>query len=208
MTGEAVASNDVVSTRVLTVPNVISLVRLLLVPVFALLIVRGQDGWAVAVLAVSGASDWLDGVLARRLGQVSRLGQLLDPAADRLYILATLLGLAWREIVPWWLVVLIVARDVVLACTLPLLASHGYGPLPVHKLGKAATFNLLYAFPLLLLGEVEGVVGDVARPAGWAFALWGTALYWWAALLYLAQVRRLTADPGRQGEARPQVMGP
>jgi cardiolipin synthase len=193
---------------VVTLPNALSVLRLLLVPVFGWLIIQEHDGWALVVLMVAGWTDYFDGYLARRWNQQTRLGQLLDPAADRLYILATLLGLAWREIVPWWLVVLIVARDVVLACTLPLLASHGYGPLPVHKLGKAATFNLLYAFPLLLLGEVDGIVGDLARPAGWAFALWGTALYWWAGLLYLAQVRRLTRGTASDGEVHPQVMGP
>jgi cardiolipin synthase len=183
------------SGRILTVPNALSLLRLLLVPVFAWLIVRERDGWALLVLMVSGGTDFLDGYLARRWNQQSRLGQLLDPLADRLYILAALLGLAYREIVPWWLVVLIVARDAVLALTVPVLASHGYGPLPVHKLGKAATFNLLYAFPLLLLGELGGRLGAVAQPAGWAFALWGSGLYYWAGVLYLQQVRRLIRDP-------------
>jgi cardiolipin synthase len=177
------------SDRVLTVPNLLSLARLLLVPVFAWLILTERDGWALAVLAFSGITDWLDGVLARRWHQVSRVGTLLDPAADRLYILSTLLGLAWRDLIPWWLVALIVLRDAVLATTLPMLARHGYGPLPVHFLGKAATFNLLYAFPLILLGELSPSVGDIARPIGWAFAWWGTGLYWWAGFLYLKQVR-------------------
>lgn len=175
--------------RVFTVPNALSLLRLLLVPVFAFLIVSRLDGLALLVLMVSGVTDYLDGFLARRWGQVSRVGELLDPAADRLYILSTLLGLAWRDLIPWWLVGLIVARDVLLAVTLPVLARHGYGPLPVHFLGKAATFNLLYAFPLILLGDLSGPVGDVARTVGWAFAWWGTGLYWWAGLLYLKQVR-------------------
>jgi cardiolipin synthase len=181
--------------RVFTVPNLLSLARLLLVPVFAYLIVTERDGWALAVLAFSGFSDWLDGYLARRWNQVSRVGQLLDPAADRLYILSTLLGLAWRDLIPWWLVALIVARDAVLALTLPVLARRGYGPLPVHFLGKAATFCLLYAFPLILLGEGGSTFADVALPIGWAFAWWGTALYWWAGLLYLRQVRDVTRTP-------------
>jgi cardiolipin synthase (CMP-forming) len=192
-----------VSDRVLTVPNALSLLRLLLVPVFAALIVTGHDAWALAVLAFSGATDWLDGFLARRWDQVSRVGQLLDPAADRLYILSTLLGLAWRELVPWWVVGLIVLRDVLLAGTLPLLARHAYGPLPVHFLGKAATFNLLYAFPLILLGGGDGVAAEAARAAGWAFAWWGTGLYWWAGLLYVRQVRDVLAG-ARQG----RVTGP
>ena len=183
--------------RVLTVPNALSLLRLLLVPVFAYLIVTRADGWALVVLAVSGVTDFLDGYLARAWHQESRLGELLDPAADRLYILSTLLGLAYRDLIPWWLVVVVVARDVVLLAALPLLARHGYGPLPVHFLGKAATFNLLYAFPLILVAESGGVVEDIARPLGWAFAWWGAGLYWWAGLLYLRQVRDVVGEPGR-----------
>ncbi|WP_399552476.1 CDP-alcohol phosphatidyltransferase family protein [uncultured Cellulomonas sp.] len=194
MTGEAVTSNDVVSSRVLTVPNAISLARLLMVPVFALLLAREQDGWALGVLAVSGASDWLDGVLARRLGQVSRVGQLLDPAADRLFIIVTLVALAWRDIVPWWLLAILGLRDVVLAVMLVVLARAGYAPLPVHLAGKAGTFALLYAFPLLLLAQWDSWVGAVAGVAGWAFALWGVALYWFSAVVYLAQARHLLRD--------------
>jgi cardiolipin synthase (CMP-forming) len=161
------------------------------VPVFAVLIATHNDGWAVFVLAVSGASDWLDGVLARRLHQVSRLGQLLDPAADRLFILVTLVGLAWRDIVPLWLLVVLVARDVVLAVMLLVLRHAGYPPLPVHLVGKAGTFALLYSFPLLLLSDWDSWLGTVSLVVGWAFALWGVALYWLAGGLYLAQARRL-----------------
>lgn len=186
-----VSAGQQVSSRVLTVPNVISLLRLLLVPVFAVLIVRGDDVWALVVLAVSGASDWLDGVLARRLDQVSRLGQMLDPAADRLFILVTLLGLAWRDVVPLWLVVVVVGRDLLLAALLPLLARHGYGPLPVSFAGKAGTFALLYAFPLLLLAEMPGWLGDVAAVTGWAFTWWGVGLYWLAGAQYVLQTRAL-----------------
>jgi cardiolipin synthase len=194
-----VAAQPAVSDRVVTIPNLLSFLRLVLVPVFAWLIVTEQDGAALAVLMVSGFTDWLDGTLARRWGQISRIGQLLDPLADRLSILSTLLGLAYRDVIPWWLVVLLVSRDVVLAFTVPVLARHGYGPLPVHFLGKAATFNLLYAFPLLLLGEWDGLVGDVAKPVGWAFAWWGTALYWWAGVLYVRQVRDIVTAERQAG---------
>lgn len=189
-----------VGHQVFTVSNLLSFLRLALVPVFGWLIVTGHDGWALAVLAFSGASDWLDGYLARRLHQVTRLGQLLDPAADRFYILTTLLGLAWRGYVPWWLLILIVGRDVVLAFTLPVLARHGFGPLPVHYLGKTATFGLLYAFPLILLGRAFPAVAPVADPIGWAFAWWGTALYWWAGVLYIRQVRAVTRTDGENSE--------
>lgn len=177
--------------QVWTVPNAISAARLLMVPVFAVLIFRGADGWAIVVLAVSGASDWLDGVLARRLDQVSRLGRLLDPAADRLFILVTLVGLTWRGVVPWWLFALLVAREAMLAVLLPVLARHGYGPLPVSFVGKAGTFALLYAFPLLLLATADGWVSMVAGVVGWAFALWGVGLYWLAGLTYVWQARGL-----------------
>lgn len=177
--------------RVWTVPNVISFLRLALIPVFAWLILAEHDVWALIVLAVAGATDWLDGFIARRFDQMSRLGVLLDPAADRLYIFATLLGLAYRDLVPWWLVVVIVARELVLATTIPVLLRYGYGALPVHMAGKAGTFCLMYAFPLLLLASVPGLLGDVAWTVGWAVALWGVGLYWFACLLYVEQVARI-----------------
>ena len=181
------------STRVLTVPNLISLLRLLLVPVFAVLLVQHRDGWAVVVIVVSGASDWLDGVVARRWNQVSRLGQLLDPAADRLFILVTIVTLAWRGVVPWWLVVVLVLRDVLLGVVQLVVAGAGHRPLPVHLAGKAGTFALLYAFPLLLLGHFHGPVAAVATVLGWAFALWGVGLYWFSGVLYAGQARRVLA---------------
>ncbi|MBD7998738.1 MULTISPECIES: CDP-alcohol phosphatidyltransferase family protein [Oerskovia] len=187
------AADQEVSSRILTIPNTISLLRLALVPVFAVLIVRGNDEWALAVLAISGASDWLDGVLARRLDQVTKLGQMLDPAADRLFILVTLVGLAWRDVVPLWVLVVILARDVTLLCLLPVLTRHGYGPLPVSFVGKAATFALLYAFPLLLLAEAPGALGATASIIGWAFTGWGVGLYWLAGIQYIRQTRQLVA---------------
>jgi cardiolipin synthase (CMP-forming) len=200
------AAEPVVIDRVATLPNALSLLRLVLVPVFAVLILRRHDGWALTVLAVSGISDYLDGSLARRWGQVSRVGQLLDPFADRLYILSTLLGLAYRGVLPWWLAAALVARDALLTATIPVLARHGYGPLPVHVLGKAATFNLLAAFPLLLLAEVGGPAGAVARPIAWAFAWWGAVLYWWAAWLYLRQVRTVTGGGRRRDRGRASMV--
>ncbi|MHA7133015.1 CDP-alcohol phosphatidyltransferase family protein [Oerskovia turbata] len=182
-----------VSSRILTIPNTISLLRLCLVPVFAVLIVRGHDEWALVVLAISGASDWLDGVLARRLDQVTKLGQMLDPAADRLFILVTLLGLAWRDLVPLWVLLVILLRDLALLCLLPVLTRHGYGPLPVSFVGKAATFALLYAFPLLLLAETPGALGATAAIIGWAFTGWGVGLYWLAGIQYIRQARQLVS---------------
>jgi cardiolipin synthase len=178
--------------RIWTVPNAISLARLAGVPVFLWLVLGPKaDGWAVGLLIAAGFSDWLDGKIARAWNQQSRLGQVLDPAADRLYIAATLVGLAVRAIIPWWLVGLLVARELVLGAALLVLRHYGYPPLQVSLVGKAATACLLYAFPLLFLGAHGGTPAMIARIVGWAFAVWGTALYWWAAGLYLAQARTL-----------------
>lgn len=189
-----VQSTQVQTDRVLTVPNILSALRLLGVPLFLwLILVPEADGLAIGVLVLAGFTDWLDGFLARRWHQISRVGQLLDPVADRLYILATLIGLLLRGIVPWWFVVLLVSRDVIMSVVLVVLKRRGVTGLPVHFLGKAATFCLLYAFPLLLLGDGTGWLAQTANVFGWAFAVWGTALYWWAAVLYLGQARRIMA---------------
>src|SRR4029453_5817232 len=136
-----------VSNRVLTIPNALSFARLLGVPLFLWLGLGPElDGWALAVLALSGFSDYLDGYLARRLHQSTRLGQILDPVADRLYILAVVIALAIRDIIPWWLAVALPMRDVFLLALLPFLRTRGYNALPVHFLGKAATPPLLYSF--------------------------------------------------------------
>jgi len=150
------------------------------------------------VLMVSGFTDWLDGKLARTLNQTSKLGQILDPVADRLYILAVVIGLALRDIIPVWLAVILPLRDVFLFSLVPLLRTRGYSVLPVHFLGKAATANLLYAFPLLLLGDGTGTLARLADVFGWAFAIWGTGLYWWAGLLYAYQVVMIMRVPRGQ----------
>jgi len=186
------------SDRILTVPNLLSVLRLLGVPLFLYLTLGPEyDVLALIVLMVAGITDYLDGKLARTLNQASRLGQLLDPVADRLYILSVVVALAMRDIIPVWLAVLLPLRDVFLFALVPFLRTRGYSALPVHFLGKAATANLLYAFPLLLLGDDSGTVADLANVFGWAFAIWGTGLYWWAGLLYGWQVRKLLVDTPR-----------
>ena len=189
-----------ISNRILTVPNVLSFIRLALVPVFLVLIIAGRDGLALLVLVVSSVSDYLDGVIARRFRQITRLGQLLDPAADRAFIFAALIGLAIREVIPWWLVVVIVARDLMLVVLGVVLANHGFGPLPVHHLGKAGTLCLFYALPIIMIGQAFPDAMAVANPIGWAFALWGVFLYWWGGVIYAAQTVRLTRIP-RDGQA-------
>ena len=182
--------------RIVTWPNALSAARLLGVPVFLWLVLVPQtataDLIAAGILGLAGITDWLDGKLARMLNQQSRLGQLLDPAADRLYIAATIIALAIRGIIPWWLFAAIAVRELVVGIALLVLHRRTvYGTLQVSFVGKTATLCLMYAFPLLFLGDHSGTAAEVVRVLGWAFAIWGTALYWWAAALYLSQVRDL-----------------
>ncbi len=195
--------------RIVTIPNILSFVRLLLVPVFLWLVLGPEwDELALVVLVVSGITDYLDGKLARTLGQASKIGAILDPVADRLYILAVVVGLGIREIIPWWLAVALPLRDVFLFSLVPFLRTRGYSSLPVHFLGKAATAGLLYAFPLLLLGDGSGTIADLANVFGWAFAIWGVGLYWWGGVLYAFQVRRLLTTTERPDSAGPDTAGP
>ncbi|EWM63645.1 MULTISPECIES: CDP-alcohol phosphatidyltransferase family protein [Micromonospora] len=189
----------VVGDRVLTLPNLISFVRLVGVPIFLyLFLVVRADVAAIVVLAVGGTSDWVDGWIARRLGQVSRLGELLDPLADRLYILATLLAFTAREVVPWQFTGALLARELLLLVSLGVLRRYGYGPPPVHYVGKTATFLLLAAFPILLLADAVPDIGTAAGAIGWGLGWWGLVLYWVAGAMYVVQASRLV----RQMRAR------
>jgi len=179
------------SQELKSIPNMLSILRLLLVPVFLWLLIADQFLIAFLVLMFASFTDWLDGFIARKFNQITLLGKVLDPSADRLFILATLIGLTVNEIIPAWLAIVIVARDVLLLIGYPISASHGYGPLPVHFLGKAATFALLYALPLLLLADVWPTAEAVILPLAWGFAYWGIGLYWVAGFVYLAQLRQL-----------------
>jgi cardiolipin synthase len=176
--------------RVLTVPNALSVVRLVLVPVFLwLLLVAHANAWAVAVLMFSGVSDWADGKIARWFdNQSSRLGELLDPAVDRIYMLVVPIAMAIHGSVPWWIVLTLIGRDAVLAAALPLLRSRGLTALPVTYVGKAATFALMSGLPLILLGQWDALWSRVVLSCGWAFLIWGLAMYLWSGLLYLLQV--------------------
>ena len=175
--------------RIWTVPTLISFARLLGVPLFLVLMFSHHQVSAVIVLAIGGTSDWIDGYLARRLHQVSRLGELLDPLADRLYILATLLALTATSVLPWWFTAALLLREATLLVSLFVLRRHGYGPPPVHYLGKTATFILLFAFPVLLLATATGgATSTFFHAVGWGLAWWGVVLYWIAGLFYVIQV--------------------
>ncbi|MGB3286843.1 CDP-alcohol phosphatidyltransferase family protein [Mycolicibacter algericus] len=183
------SGSDRVQDRVLTVPNVISVTRLALIVVFGyLLLVARADGPAVAVLMLSGVSDWADGKLARLLDQSSALGALLDPAIDRLYMVAVPVAFGLRGLVPWWIIGVLLARDLLLAAVLPVLRSRGLTALPVTYIGKAGTFALMSAFPLILLGQWDALASRVVLSIGWAFLIWGLGMYLWAFVLYLVQV--------------------
>jgi cardiolipin synthase len=195
-----------VGDRIVTWPNALSAARLLSVPVFLWLVIGPRtatsDLIAAGILGLAGITDWLDGKLARMLNQQSRLGQLLDPAADRLFIAATIIALAVRGIMPWWLFGAIAGRELIVGVALLVLQRRTvYGALQVSFVGKVATLCLMYAFPLLFLGAHSGTAAEVVRVLGWAFAIWGIALYWWAAMLYLTQVRDLVKEPGVKGAA-------
>ena len=204
---ESSGASAVVSDRMVTIPNALSTVRLLLVPVFLALVLTGNDLAALVVIVISSATDYLDGIIARRFGQITKLGQLLDPAADRLFIFAAVIALAVREVVPWWIVIVIVGRDVLLAALGVVLAQHDYGPLPVHHLGKLATFALFYALPILVLGQAFPQVAAVSDPIGWAFILWGGFLYWWAGALYLRQTLALLAESAQPAPGASDTLG-
>ncbi len=191
--------------RVLTVPNALSAIRLALIPVFAyVLLFAHANGWAVAILMFSGASDWADGKIARTLNQSSRLGVLLDPAVDRLYMVTVPVVMALSGILPWWFVITLLVRDGLLAATLPLLRSRGLSALPVTYIGKAATFGLMAGFPLVLLGTSNALWSRVLWACGWAFLVWGMYAYLWAFVLYAVQmtlvVRRMPKLKNRAGQ--------
>jgi cardiolipin synthase len=184
--------------EVLNIPNFLSFLRIALVPVFLWFLLEEMFVSAITVLAIAGLTDFLDGYLARKLNQTTKLGKMLDPVADRLYIFATLLALSATGYVPWWLAGLVILRDLLMLISLPVLASVGHRSLPVHYLGKASTFALLYAFPLLLMGKIFTEAAFIITPAAWAFALWGVALYWWSGFVYLWQLVLLIREQRRE----------
>ncbi len=176
------------SNRIVTVPNLLSFLRLLMLPVFIWLAIGVEaDGWAFALLAVSSATDYLDGWIARKYNLITRLGQLLDPIADRLYVVTTIVVLAVRGIVPWWVVVAFVLRDAFMFVVQYWVRRRGMPLLPVHYVGKAATVCLLVGFPTFFLTTGTGWLATAALPVAWAFTLWGLAIYWWSAFLYAEQ---------------------
>lgn len=175
------------SDRIWTLPNAISMARIALIVVFAVLLVRRVDGWAITALAVAGVSDFLDGFLARRWNQVTRLGRVLDPAADRLLTVAVVLGLGLRSIIPWWLVAILFARDIAVGIALLVGRRAGVESPQVTFAGKSATFGLYVFLPLSYLAYGHS---DVWHAIGIGGAVVSTAVYWWSGIGYVADVAR------------------
>lgn len=174
--------------RVLTVPNLISFLRICSIPYIAWLITKNHMILALVVLAISAFSDCIDGYIARRWNQVSKLGQILDPIADRLLIIFSTVALAIAAIIPWWALVLVVLRDVIMAALVVLLAQHDYGPLPVNFVGKAGTALIMLAIvSLMIVYAVSTEAMFVLYASAIACGIWGIALYWYAGLLYYRQ---------------------
>ena len=174
-----------VKTSYLTIPNALTALRGLGVPLFIwLALAKEADGWAILVLAVGGVTDYLDGKLARLWNQTSRFGELADPAIDRVYILATLIVLYLRDALPLWILFALIGRDLILGVVTLVLTRKSLPPLEVTYIGKAATFNLLYAFPFLLLALNDSWLGTLAFIFGWSFTYWGTALYLFTGVAY------------------------
>jgi cardiolipin synthase len=181
----------------LTIPNALTALRGFGVPLFIwLALVHQADGWAILVLAIGGVTDYLDGKLARAWNQTSRFGELADPAIDRLYIVATLIVLYLREALPLWVILILIGRDFALGILTIALKRKGQPPLQVTYLGKAATFNLLYAFPFLLLALSNSWAGTVAFVFGWAFTIWGIFLYLATGFSYMRTALRSIASSG------------
>ena len=176
----------------LTVPNVISALRILSIPFIAILIARHHMIAALIVMAISALSDALDGMIARSFDQVSHVGQFLDPIADRLLIFCSVLALGVAHIIPWWVLIVVAARDVLLGVLTLVLAQYDFGPLPVHFVGKAGTALLLIAIVSLILSDVSTAPAfGLLHLAAIAIGIWGVALYWVAGVIYLNQGLRL-----------------
>jgi len=174
------------------IPNVISLVRLALIPVFVWLGATGQIGWAGVLLAVIGSTDWIDGYLARRLDQVTEAGKFLDPLADRLAVIVAVIGgLVWGVLHPVFAIALI-AREVLIGIGAAYGWSKGVTKLDVRWLGKAATLMLYISIAAFYIGD--GFEVDVIVAGAWLVGIPGLIMYCWVAVQYLSDMKMAIAD--------------
>jgi cardiolipin synthase len=176
--------------RIWTVPNAISFIRLVMVPVFLWLLVTGEDAAALTVLIIATTSDFIDGMIARNFNQVTRLGMYLDPLSDRLFIAASVIGLAMRGLIPVPLLAIILARDIMLLSVV-LYRRLRIADFPqVTFVGKTGTFILFTAFPVVVLGTVWTEAPVPLELIGWLLGAVGAGIYWVAGFGYLGVLLR------------------
>ncbi|HEV8013234.1 MAG TPA: CDP-alcohol phosphatidyltransferase family protein [Pontimonas sp.] len=179
------ADEQVASSRIFTLANAVSVIRLMAIPVFLWLVIEDQLLIAFVLLVVAVLTDFVDGMIARRMNEITKLGQFLDPFADRLFIAATVIALAIQDVVPWWFVIAVMLRDALLGIGGVVMARYGAATLPVKWWGKVATFAMLVVLPLFLLGAVFPEVGQITNPIAWVLALATVVLYWVVGFSYL-----------------------
>lgn len=182
---------EVVLDRVLTAPNVITLVRMLLIPVFGWAFLTGRDVPALVLLVIIGSTDWVDGFVARKFNQVSKLGKLLDPVADRMAIITVLLVLVFRNVVPLGLAAVLLLRDLIVSVAFPILEARGFPRIPVNWTGKWATAFIFVGMATAAASVLDGRAQDGLRTASLALLTVGAVLYWVAGALYVKEIRRL-----------------
>lgn len=189
--------------RILTIPNLITLVRLSLLPVFVWLLLGADDPSAAALLLAGlGATDWCDGYVARRFDQVSTLGKVLDPVADRLLFFTAIVSIIIADAAPLWICVLVLVREVTVAVATVVLAALGARRIDVTWWGKAGTFGLMFAFPLFLAGTGEALWPSLFTALAWICAIPGLVLSYYAAFLYVPMGRTALRE-GRAARRRP-----
>jgi len=191
--------------RIVTVPNILSALRLAIVPVFVWLFVTGRETAGVVLYGTGAWTDWIDGYIARRTGAITHLGKLLDPLADRVYIAALAIALLIQGALPAWLGVVIIARDVAVLALFPIVDKGAASRIAVHISGKAATAALLFGLTWLAVSETGFPWHDLARIIGLSFVFLGAGLYWYAAAVYARQVlarrRDRHGNDGRRSES-------
>jgi cardiolipin synthase len=176
---------QVASSKVFTLANAVSVIRLMAIPVFLWLVIEDRLLIAFVLLVVAVLTDFVDGMIARRMNEITKLGQFLDPFADRLFIAATVIALAIQDVVPWWFVIAVMLRDALLGVGGVVMARYGAATLPVKWWGKVATFAMLFVLPLFLLGTVLPGVGEITNPIAWVLAIVTVVLYWLVGFSYL-----------------------
>lgn len=179
--------DSVVDAGIFTIPNGISVIRAIGIPLFLWLYLHSHLVLlSFFVLSLGAITDYLDGKIARALHQESAFGAALDPAIDRAYLAATVIALAIRDMIPWWIVIFLITRDLWMALMLLVMKFRTGHAFNVSFLGKSATFALFYSFPFLLLSSSHGF-GLALYIVGWSLVWWGLALYLLTAVIYSAE---------------------